>query len=328
MKLYTLDQFAAASGLNPLDITHILDLGDIRPHFIEPDHVTKLGSLVEKTLRFSDADIPAFQAEVARREQVFDDFRRDYADIYKPDVGLDARGLETKAGWMPLLREHCDRLRDLKLDVRLRWCKEKFGSLRTFHSEDRMLSRLQSYWLDVEYERTRRKSLTICQECGQSGRLRIGLHYATLCDRHAHLVGHLRSEDGLILDPDRQSIVDGRVVWSGPHSGLKGLPDAAFGLDDGKTWDSRKAFMARFQPMLQPVVELPQTDRELAILEDRLMQVDATISDIRDVDFSLHVFRKGQKPEYSLTIPDDYDEQAIREEVEKIMTGDGYDCPE
>jgi hypothetical protein len=323
MKLYTLQEFAAASGLKPLVISHILDLCDLRPHFIEPDHINKLGSLVERTLRFSDADIPTFQAEVARREEVFDGFRRDYAEIYSPDEGPGARGLEIQIGWMPLLRDHCDRLRFLQLDVKFRWAKEKFGALRVFWSGDRMLSRLQYHWLEIEDERVRRRSLTICQECGHAGRLRIGLHYATLCDRHKHLVGFFRDEDGRILDPERHRIVDGLVVRT-LSGGVKDLPDAAFGLDDGATWGSQKAFIARFLPYLYPGVVLPQDDRELLFLEDRLMQVDATISGIRDVDFSLHVWN-DQKIECSLTIPDGYDEQAIRDEVDNIMGGDGDD---
>lgn len=250
------------------------------------------------------------------------DLLSDYADVYLPDDGPDARGLEFKEGWQPVIREYLDRLRDLHINVRLRWAKEKFGCLRVFCSSERKLSRLQSHWLDIENERVRRKSLTVCHECGQSGRLRIGLYHATLCDQHAYNVGDVRPELVGIRDPERQRVVDGMLVRMAGRGAVLDLPDAALGLDEGKTWDAEKAFVVRFLPYIFPGAELPDDDLELANLADKLMMVDAAISDIGDVEFSLHVYRTGQEIDYSLSVPHGFDDHAMRAEVDRVIKGE------
>lgn len=50
-------------------------------------------------------------------------------------------------------------------------------------------------------EAARKQSLTICDECGAPGRLRMGVNIAkTTCDRHAHLAASFRDDDGEIID--------------------------------------------------------------------------------------------------------------------------------
>ncbi|MBY5684866.1 hypothetical protein HFO32_22340 [Rhizobium leguminosarum] len=245
-----------------------------------------------------------------------EDFKVQYADVYVPDEVPGARGLEFGPGWIGIVGEYCEQLRAIERDYfveTLVWGKEKFGALRLFtRSERYTLTTLQSYWLARLDEWARRKSLRTCQECGQPGRLRWGSHAATLCDQHKHLVGKLRAEDGIILDPDRQQI--GRYTWT----------DQDLGLDEGQTMDFAKQMENDFRPFLAPDLRLDGTDQELADLRRKLLAVDQAIGRHHEVKFQKR--RRGYEIAIDNSEPrstiDKIKRDAIIAEIEMIMSGE------
>ncbi|TAX58940.1 hypothetical protein ELI02_02250 [Rhizobium leguminosarum] len=314
-KTYSFLEFAKLLGVKEHSIWHIIDVGDIRPHSIIDDFQNKPLPEVVDSLRFSDSDIETFQQEIRRRRH--EDFMVEYADVYVPDEGPAARGLEFGPGWTGIVEQFCDQLRAFERGhfvVALRWGKEKFGSLRLFTRDDpSTLTTLQRYWLSRLRERARRQSLRICQECGQPGRLRLGAHAATLCDRHKHLVGELRSEDGVILDPDHADAGE-PPTWT----------DAELGLDQGVTIDLAKQMEIDFRPLLSPDLKLDGTDQELNDLRKKLLAVDRAIGRHHEIKFSKR--NKGyqiaiEHPR-SMSTVDEIKRDAIIAEIELIMSGE------
>ncbi|WP_276118015.1 hypothetical protein [Pararhizobium qamdonense] len=327
-KFYTFLEFAKLLNVRENAIWHIIDVGDIRPHSIIDDYQNRRLPDVIGSLRFSDADAENFKQEFRRRRH--EDFKVEYADVYVPEEGPGARGLEFGPGWIEIVREYCDQLRGFERDhfvEALRWGKEKFGSLRLYTRSSRYtLTTLQSYWLSRLDEFARRKSLRTCQECGQPGRLRWGSHAATLCDRHVHLVGGLRAEDGVILDPDRQKMkADGSVAnWPENYLGRYTWTDQELGLNEGHSMDLAKQMEIEFKPFLSPDLKLDGTDQELAGLRKKLLAVDATIGRHHEVKFQLR--RRG----YEIAIDNSHQTATIDEirrgaiiaEIEMIMAGE------
>ena len=260
----------------------------------------------------------------------FEEFKSEYADVYLPDEGPGARGLEFGSGWLGIVAEFCDQLRAYEqyhFVERLVWGKEKFGSLRLYTRSDiATLTPLQIYWLARIKERARRKSLKTCQECGRPGRLRWGAHAATLCDHHAHLVGGLRPEDGLILDPDRQKMnVDGKVVdWPENFVGRYTLTDADLGLDEGASMDLAKSMENEFKPFLSPDLQLDGTDLELADLRKKLLAVDQAIGRYHEIKFTKRQrgYEIAVEHPRSMTTIDEIKRDAIIAEIELIMSGE------
>ena len=58
--------------------------------------------------------------------------------------------------------------------------KEKFGSLRFYYSLNDLEGKVRQ-----AVDKAEKESVTICQECGQPGKLRDGSWYRTLCNNHA-----------------------------------------------------------------------------------------------------------------------------------------------
>ncbi|WP_037068252.1 hypothetical protein [Allorhizobium undicola] len=294
-KTYSFLEFAKLLGVKEHSIWHIVDVGDIRPHAILDDYHDKPLPEVIDSLRFSESDADIFRNEFRRRRH--EDFKIEYADVYVPDEGPGARGLEIGPGWIGIVSEFCDQLRSWNAggwSVHLRWGKEKFGALRLFTDGYHVTSTpLQSYWLSRLRERARRQSLRTCQECGQPGRLRLGAHAGTLCDRHKHLVGALRADDGVILDPDHAD-ADNPPKWT----------DAELGLDEGTSMDMAKQMEIDFKPFLDPDLVLDGTDQELADLRQKLLAVDRAI---------------GRHP---MSTIDEIKRDAIIAEIEMIMSGE------
>jgi len=288
-KTYTFLEFAKLLNVKEHSIWHIIDVGDIRPHTIIDDYHSKRLPEVIDSLRFSAGDIEIFRQEFRRRRH--DEFKAAYADVYVPDEGPGARGLEFGPGWIGIVQEYCDQLRAFERDHfvdALRWGKEKFGALRLYTRNSRhTLTTLKSYWLARLDERARRQSLRTCQECGHPGRLRLGAHAATLCDRHKHLVGTPRPEDGIILDPDRQKMsADGRVIpWPENFVGRYTWTDQELGLDEGHTMDMAKQTQIAFKPFLSPDLILDGTDQELVDLRRKLLAVDHAIGRYHEMSF-------------------------------------------
>lgn len=314
-KTYSFLEFAKLLGVKEHAVWHIIDVGDIRPHAILDDYHNKPLPEVIDSLRFSDADVEAFKEEIRRRRH--EDFKSAYADVYKPDQGPAARGLEFGPGWIGIVFEFCDQLRSWNADgwaVHLRWGKEKFGLLRLFTgSHHATTTPLQRYWLSRLRERARRQSLRTCQECGAPGRLRLGAHAATLCDRHAHLVGELRADDGVILDPDR---VDEHnpPTWS----------DAELGLDEGTSMDLAKQMEIDFRPFLSPDLRLNGTDTELTDLRRKLLAVDQAIGRHHEIRFRKRA--KGYEiaidTQHPMSTVEEIKRDAIIAEIEMIMSGE------
>ena len=259
-----------------------------------------------------------------------DEFKAEYADVYFPDEGPHARGLAFGPGWLGIVAEYCDQLRSFERDHfvdALVWGKEKFGSLRLYTRSDiAALTTLQVYWLARIKERARRKSLKTCQECGQPGRLRWGSHAATLCNQHAYLVGELRPEDGLILDPDRQKMdANGNVRdWPENFVGRYTLTDADLGLDEGQTMDFAAQMEIEFKPFLSPDLVLDGTDQELADLRQRLLAVDHAIGRHHEIRFQKRAkgYEVAIDTQHPISTVDEIRRDAIIAEIEMIMSGE------
>lgn len=312
---YSLTEFAHLLGVKENALWHIIDVGDIRPHTIVTDYHDRSFQEVVDSLRFSDADIETFRKEIRRRRH--EDFKSAYADVYVPDEGPGARGLEIGPGWIGIVSDYCDHLRALEayhfVDA-LRWAKEKFGSLRIYSGSDvRTLTPLQSYWLSRLRERARRQSLHICQECGQPGRLRLGAHSATLCEQHKHLVGEPRPDDGIILDPDGTDEND-QPTWT----------DAELGLDQGVTMDLARQMEIDFRPFLAPELRLDGNDQELTDLRRKLLAVDHAIGRYHEIKFRKRErgYEIAIEHPRSISTVDEIRRDAIIAEIEMIMSGE------
>jgi len=242
-----------------------------------------------------------------------------YSDVYQPDPAPYARDIECKYGWSEIIKEYLDQLRAWQLegfDIRMRWAKEKFGSLRVFSDLDyRSSTRLETYWVERLNERIRRLSLTVCDMCGQQGRLRFGRYLATRCDEHAAEVGSMRPEDGIILDADRQHLVDGRAVTTERLSRFD-FSDAELGLDQGRTIDSYKSFGVQFTPLLAPAASWPDDEATMTKLREKLLAVDRAIGRHHSIRFRLHEF--GERTYYTVDVDPIYVEHAISD-VDEIM---------
>ena len=259
-----------------------------------------------------------------------DEFKAEYADVYLPDEGPGARGLEFGPGWLGIVAEYCDQLRAYERDhfvEALVWGKEKFGALRLYTRSDiTTLTTLQWYWLDRADERARRKSLRTCQECGRPGRLRWGHRAATVCDLHVHDIGGLRAEDGLITDADRQTLHDDGTVmdWPVERGGVYAMSDSDLGLDDGQTMDLPRQIEIEFRPFLSPDLVLDDDDLALADLRKKLLAVDRAIGRYHEVKFQLR--QRGyeiaiQHPRSMATI-NEIKRDAIIAEIKLIMSGE------
>ncbi len=327
-ELYTWLEFAKLLNVREHSIWHIIEVGDIRPHTIIVDHRNKRLHVVIDSLRFSESDVVIFQREFRRRRH--EDFKAKYSDVYAPDKGPGARGLEFGPGWIEIVGQFCDQLRLWAADgwsVHLLWGKEKFGALRLFTDVSHLtMTPLQSYWLSRLSERARRQSLRICQECGAPGRLRLGAHAATLCDRHQHLVGTPRPEDGVILDPDRQKMRTDRTVAEWPENLVSRYTwtDAELGLDEGMTMDLAKQVQIDFRPFLDPDLRLDGTDTELADLRRKLLAVDQAIGRHHEIRFRKRA--KGYEiaidTQHPMSTVDEIKRDAIIAEIEMIMSGE------
>ena len=326
-RLYTWLEFAKVLNVRENSLWHIIDVGDIRPHAIIEDYHDKRLPEVIDSLRFSDLDVEIFRKEFRRRRH--EDFKAEYADVYVPDDGPAARGLEFGPGWIGIVKEYCDQLRAFERSnfvEALRWGKEKFGALRLYTRSSRYtLTPLQSYWLARLDERARRQSLRTCQECGQPGRLRLGAHAATLCERHKHLVGEPRPDDGVILDPDRQKMdADGNVAdWPENFIGCYTWTDAELGLDEGQTMDLAKQMEFDFRPFLSPDLRLDGTDQELADLCKKFLAVDRAIGRHHEIRFQKRArgYEIAIDTRHPMSTVDEIRRDKIIADIEMIMKG-------
>ena len=99
---------------------------------------------------------------------------------YREDRGpiVDARYFGVGEGWFPIIKSMIEELIEIGWDKRTTQVKEKFGGLRFY---------LESYPegaadIVIKYEKM---SYTLCETCGNPGKLRKGSWLFTLCDEHA-----------------------------------------------------------------------------------------------------------------------------------------------
>lgn len=149
----------------------------------------------------AQAGLEAFRRIVsalsATREAVFGKLRSDNADV----INADAR-FAMDIGWVDLLQDAVDRVRTYPSDwrVRIDGAKEKFGCCVVHVTCDYSQRGCRS---EVERlrEEVRLRSLSLCEICGSSGRLRLSGYAKTVCDAHAVVMGEFRDDDGRWADP-------------------------------------------------------------------------------------------------------------------------------
>lgn len=106
---------------------------------------------------------------------------------------------ECRAGWHGLIQQAADDVATFSPSwgVRLVGGKEKAGSLVLFvaYDDTAAMDAVEAF-----IEGYRKRSLGVCEQCGRSGRLRLGVVAATRCADHADFVAPFRDEDGEIID--------------------------------------------------------------------------------------------------------------------------------
>lgn len=132
---------------------------------------------------------------------------RDNSDVIDP-----AANFAVGMGWLGLLRHAADRVRSYPEVWRGRIVggKEKFGCCVVHIACDYEQRGCRS---EVERlrEEVRLRSLSMCELCGESGRLRLSGVAKTVCDQHAVVMGEFREDDGRWADPWTWSDDAGRI---------------------------------------------------------------------------------------------------------------------
>ncbi|WP_425648661.1 hypothetical protein [Agrobacterium radiobacter] len=186
-----LDIEAAAErlGVSAIYLRHIIDIGDVMPSVVER-HEGELWH-EKSVILFSDSDIEKFWAEI--RERRFPHVFEQHGFVVPTDAEF-ACG----KGWERVIRKLATGLSAIPgPPPRFSGGKEKFGSFIAFVSCEVD----QREEVRALVEAARKQSLRFCEECGNPGRLRMGVSIAkTTCDRHAHLAAPFRDTDGEIID--------------------------------------------------------------------------------------------------------------------------------
>jgi hypothetical protein len=122
--------------------------------------------------------------------------------IENPDVVNIGSEFAMDTGWVGLLQIAAARLRTYPAawKVALTGGKEKFGCL-VLHIDCDYSARGCRSEVERLREEIRLRSLSTCEVCGASGRLRISSFAKTLCDKHVGILGDLREDDGRWSDP-------------------------------------------------------------------------------------------------------------------------------
>lgn len=94
-------------------------------------------------------------------------------------------GMECGDGWYELIDRLCNKLVSLNSTVVALQVKEKFGGLRFYAHfvADELKKKNDKMWELID--KAEEESLTICEECGDVGRLSTNGHWLkTLCKKH------------------------------------------------------------------------------------------------------------------------------------------------
>lgn len=134
---------------------------------------------------------------VAAREAAYGKLRGDNTDVISPDARF-----AMDIGWIPLLQHAADRVRTYPMawKVSLVGGKEKLGCC-VLHIACEYDARGCRSEVERLREEVRLRSLSMCEICGSSGRLRLSGFAKTVCDKHAVVMGEFREDDGLWGDP-------------------------------------------------------------------------------------------------------------------------------
>lgn len=140
--------------------------------------------------------------KAAHRERRDVAFRKLIADF--PDIVVHYGDFAFDGGWIPLVRDACERMRTYPKawKIRLDGGKEKFGCC-DLHVSCVVAERGAMSEVMRMREEIRLRSLSTCEICGGSGRLRLGGYAMTVCDKHAAIFEEFREDDGRWADPWR-----------------------------------------------------------------------------------------------------------------------------
>lgn len=97
-----------------------------------------------------------------------------YSKGYNREQALQSVG----SGWASLIHKVFDEHQKYP-HIIIDTVKEKYGGLRVYTTP--MHENFDNFIVDIE-----RESFTICEICGETGNLRSGGWYQTLCDTHAN----------------------------------------------------------------------------------------------------------------------------------------------
>jgi hypothetical protein len=96
-------------------------------------------------------------------------------DLAKQSVG---------EGWSGLIDAIFNKRDELNINTKIVQVKEKWGGLRVYTGafyDDAAHNEFDKFLIEME-----KQSFTICETCGNPGKLRSGGWYRTLCDEHAN----------------------------------------------------------------------------------------------------------------------------------------------
>lgn len=136
-------------------------------------------------------------SNIARRKEVFGVFRHEHPS----EVSADA-DFAFDIGWLGLLEHAAARLGSYPQEWRARIVggKEKFGCcvVHIICDYDQRGCRSE---VERLREEVRLRSLSTCEICGSSGRLRLSGYAKTVCDKHVVVMGEMRDDEGQWADP-------------------------------------------------------------------------------------------------------------------------------
>lgn len=173
-------------GVADIFLAAIIDVGEVVPTSMISGSVWE----VFDTVQFSTSDLIMFAAEIELRRFVA--VKAAHSRVIDPDASFSF-----SKGWTSLLADLAVELAKMDGPPRIIGGKEKMGSLilRVDYERSQMKA------VEVLKEGIRKRSVTICDECGAPGRLRMGVNIAkTTCDEHTRLAHPLRDDDGEIVD--------------------------------------------------------------------------------------------------------------------------------
>jgi hypothetical protein len=95
-----------------------------------------------------------------------------------PNITREKALTSVGSGWSGLVNEAYDYI-EARQNIKVVCVKEKFGGLRIYtdaydDEADKLIMNLE------------KRSFTICETCGEDGKLRGGSWYQTLCEEHAN----------------------------------------------------------------------------------------------------------------------------------------------